>query len=70
MLLFSCAFYSGDPCKSRWNKTAGSTARNFSKGDLLYVKFSKLKQLESYLQLCVIRDFDNFVFFKNSHQKS
>ena len=70
LLLFPCAFYSGGPFKSRWNKTAGSTTCNFSKGDLLYAKFSKLKQLWSYLQLSVIHDSDIFIFFKNSHQKS
>ena len=70
LLLFPCAVYSGDPCKSRWNETSGSTACNYSKGDLLYSKFSKLKQLWIYLQLRVIHDFDIFIFFKNSHQKS
>ena len=70
LLLFPGAFYSGDPCKSRWNETASSTAHNFSKSDLLYAKFSKLKQLWSYLELCVIHDFDIFIFLKNSHQKS
>ena len=35
------------------NEIAGSAARNFSKSDLLYAKFSKLKQLWPYLQLRV-----------------
>ena len=50
---------------NRWNETAGLTARNFSKGD-----FSELKQFCSYLHSCIIHDFDIFMFFKNSRQKS
>ena len=70
LLLFPPAFYLGDPCKNRWNKTAGLTACNFGKDDLLYANFSELKQLCSYLQSCIIHDFDIFIFLKISHQKS
>ena len=69
LLLFSSAFYLGDPCKNRWNRTAGSTARNFGKGDLLYAKFSELKQLCSYLQSCIIHDFDIFIVFQKQAAK-
>ena len=66
LLLFPSVFYSGDPCKNRWNKTVGSEARNFSKGDLLYANFLELKQLCSFLQSCRIHDFDSFIFFKTA----
>ena len=66
LLLFPSAFYWGDPCKNCWNETAGLTACNFGKGDLLYTKFSESKQLCSYLQSCIIHDFDIFKFSKTA----
>ena len=69
LLPFPSAFYSGNPCKNHWNRTAGSTAQNFSKGYLLYAKFSELKQLCYYLQSCIIHDFDIFIFFEKQPAK-
>ena len=65
LLPFPSAFYLGDPRKNCWNKTANSTAPNFSKGDLLYLKFSELEELCSYFTVIYIQDFDIFIFFKN-----
>ena len=69
LLPFPSAFYSGNPCKNHWNRTAGSTAQNFSKGYLLYANFSELKQLCYYLQSCIIHDFDIFIFFEKQPAK-
>ena len=58
LLLFPSAFYLGDPCKNRWNEKASSTARQFSKGDLLYLNFSELEELCSYFTVMF------FILFK------
>ena len=53
----------------QFSELDGSARVTFSKGDLLYANFSELKLLCSYLQSCIIHDFDIFIFFKNSRQK-
>ena len=56
--------------KSCWNENASSTARNFSRGYLLYLKFSELEELCSYFTMMHNSRFWFFYIFQKQPPKA